>query len=129
MAVAEKLKVAELVTEASFIQQRREAEQQAEALKVEQEVAKDQAGVRIVDKENKVDQSKAAILSGTESGKKVRLKEELRNISPNNSKEHHGIQNCNTFQKPFRYKEATFNRNYSAWSTSDARNYTLVNEI
>ena len=57
------------------------------------------------------------------------LKEELQNISPTSSEEHHGIQNCNAFQEPFHYKEATFKRNYPAWSTSDARNYTLVNEI
>ena len=39
-AFAEKLKVAELMAEASFIQKRREAELQAEALRVEQELAK-----------------------------------------------------------------------------------------
>ena len=71
MAVAEKLKVAELMAEASFIQKRREAELQAEALKVEQELAKAQTRVRVLDKENKVDQSKAVISLGTESGKKV----------------------------------------------------------
>ena len=52
-----------------------------------------------------------------------------KNISQYNSKEHHGIQNCHTFQEPFHYKEATFRRNYPVWSTSDARNYTLGNEI
>ena len=58
------------------------------------------------------------------------LKAELhKNKSPDNSKEHHGIQICNTFQEPFDYKEATFKGTYLAWSTSDARNYTLVNEI
>ena len=71
MAVAEKLKVAELMAEASFIQKRREAQLQAEALKVEQELAKAQTRVRVLDKENKVDQSKAVISLGTESGKKV----------------------------------------------------------
>ena len=70
------------------------------------------------------------ISSGTESGKKVWLKEELhKNISPNNSKERHGIQNCSSFQEPFHYKEATFKRNYSSWSTNHARNHRLVNEI
>ena len=59
-AVAEKLKVAELMT-SSFIQKRREAELQAEALKVEQELAKAQARVKVLDKENKVDKSKAVI--------------------------------------------------------------------
>ena len=129
MAVAEKLKVAELMAEASFIQKKGEAELQAEALKVEQELAKAQARVRVLDKKNKTYQSKAVISSGTESGKKVWLKEELHNISSNNSKEHHSIQNRNTFQESFHYKEATFKRNYPAWSTSNARNYTLVNEI
>ena len=52
-----------------------------------------------------------------------------KNISSNDSKEHHGIQNCNTFQEPFHYKEVAFKRNYPARSTSDARNYILVNEI
>ena len=86
--------------------------------------------MRVLDKESNVDQIKAVITSGTESGKKVWLKEELhKNISPDNSKEHHGIQNCNTFQEPFHNKEATFIKNYPTWSTSDARNYTLVNEI
>ena len=33
------------------------------------------------------------------------------------------------FSRTFCYKEATFKRNYPAWSTSNARNYTLVNEI
>ena len=70
MAVAEKLKVTEQMVEASFIQKRREAEQQAEALKVEQDLAKAQARVRVLDKENKVDQSKAVTSSGTEKGKK-----------------------------------------------------------
>ena len=60
-AVAEKLKVAELIAEVSFIQKRREAELQAEALKVEQELAKAQARVRVLDKENKVDQNEAVI--------------------------------------------------------------------
>ena len=60
-AVAEKLKVAELIAEVSFIQKRREAELQAEALKVEQELAKAQARVRFLDKENKVDQNEAVI--------------------------------------------------------------------
>ena len=129
MAVAEKLKVTELMAEASFIQKRREAEVQAEALKVEQELVKVHTRVRVLDKENKIDQSKAVISSGTESGKKVWLKEELHNISPNNSKGHHGTQNCNTFQEPFHYKEATFKRNYPAWITRNARNYTLINEI
>ena len=64
------------------------------------------------------------ISSGTERGKKVWLKEELhKNTSPDNSKE------LNIFQEPFHYKEATFKSNYLAWGTSDARNYTLVNEI
>ena len=130
MAVAEKLKVAELMVEASFTQKRRETELKTEALKVEQELAKAQARVKVLDKENKVDQSKAVISSGTETGKKVWLKEELyKNISSNNSKERHGIQNCNTFQELFHCKEATFKRNYPAWSTSNARNYTLVTEI
>ena len=81
------------MAKASFIQKRREAELQAEALKVEQELAK----VSVLDKENKVDQSKAVISSGTERGKKTWLKEELHKIiSPYNSKEHHGNQNCNT---------------------------------
>ena len=57
------------------------------------------------------------------------MRELHKNISPDNSKEHHGIQICNTFQEPFHYQEATFKRNYPAWSSSDARNYTLVNEI
>ena len=47
--VAEKLKVAELMAEASFMQKSREAE----ALKVEQELAKAQAIVRVLDKKNK----------------------------------------------------------------------------
>ena len=47
--VAEKLKVAELMAEASFMQKSREAE----ALKVEQELAKAQAIVRALDKKNK----------------------------------------------------------------------------
>ena len=34
-----------------------------------------------------------------------------------------------TLQEPFHYEEATFRKNYPAWNTSDARNYTLVNEI
>ena len=55
IAFAEKLKVDELIAEASFIQKRREAELQAEALKVEQEPAKAQARVRDLGKENKVD--------------------------------------------------------------------------
>ena len=50
--------------------------------------------MRVLSKENKVDQSKAVILSGTERGKKVWLKKELhKNILADNSKEHHGIQN------------------------------------
>ena len=50
--------------------------------------------MRVLSKENKVDQSKAVILSGTEREKKVWLKKELhKNILPDNSKEHHGIQN------------------------------------
>ena len=86
--------------------------------------------MRVLDKENKVDQSKAVTSSGVEKGKKVWLKGELhKNISPDNSKEHHGIQIFNTFQEPFHYKEATFKRNYPVWSSSDARNYILVNEI
>ena len=130
MALAEKLKVAELMAEASFIQKKREAELQTEALKVEQELAKVQTRVRVLDKENKADQSKAVTSSGAEKGKEVWLKEELhKNVSPDNSKEHHGIQICNTFQEPFHYKEATFKRNYPVWSSSNARNYTLVNEI
>ena len=129
-AVNKKLKVAELMAETSFIQKRRETELQAEALKVEQELAKAQAIVRVLDKENKVDESKTVISSGTERGKNVWLEEELhKNISPDNSKEHYGIQNCNNFQELFRYKEATLKRNYPAWSTSDARNYTHVNEM
>ena len=59
------------MAEASFIQKRREAKLQVEALKVEQELAKAQARVRVLDKENKVDKTKAVISSGTESGKKV----------------------------------------------------------
>ena len=45
------------------------------------------------------------------------------------SMEHYGIQYCNAFQEPFHYKEATSKRNYPSWSTSDARNCSLVNEI
>ena len=74
MAVAEKLKVAELMADASFIQKRRKEELQAEALKVEQVLAKSQARVKVFDKENKVDQSKTVITSGTERGKKACLK-------------------------------------------------------
>ena len=122
MAVAEKRKVAELMAEASSIQKRREAKLQAEALKVEQELANAEARVRVLDKENKVDQSKAVISLGTEKGLH-------KNILPDNSKEHHVIQNCNTFQEPFCYREATFKRNYPPWSTSNARNCSLVNEI
>ena len=74
MAVAEKLKVAELMADASFIQKRRKEELQAEALKVEQVLAKARARVKVFDKENKVDQSKTVITSGTERGKKACLK-------------------------------------------------------
>ena len=74
MAVAQKLKVAELMADASFIQKRRKEELQAEALKVEQVLAKAQARVKVFDKENKVDQSKTVITSGTERGKKACLK-------------------------------------------------------
>ena len=83
--------------------------------------------MKVLDKENKVDQSKAVISLGAERGKKVWLKEDLhKNILADNLKQTKlfGIQNCNTFQKPFHYNEATFKRNYPAWSTSDARNYT-----
>ena len=101
-AVSEKLKVAELIAVASFIQKRREAELQAETLKEEQELAKAQARMRILDKENKVDHSKSIILSGTERGKKMWLKEELhKNILPDNSKEHHGVQDYYPFQETF----------------------------
>ena len=34
-----------------------------------------------------------------------------------------------TLQEPFHYEQATFRKHYPAWNTSDARNYTLVNEI
>ena len=74
MAVAEKLKVAELMADASFIQKRRKEELQAEALKVEQVLAKAQARVKVFHKENKVDQSKTVITSGTERRKKACLK-------------------------------------------------------
>ena len=49
----------------------RVAELQAEALNVVQELAKAQAKVKLLDKENKIHQSKAVISSGTERGKKV----------------------------------------------------------
>ena len=65
------------MVEASLTQKRRETELKTESLKVEQELAKAQARVKVLDKENKVDQSKAVISSGTETGKKVWLKEEL----------------------------------------------------
>ena len=52
-AAAEKLKNDELVAEASFIQKRREAALQAEALKVEQELANAQERVRLLDKETR----------------------------------------------------------------------------
>ena len=72
--------------------------------------------MRVLGKGNKVDQSKAVISSEIETGKKVWLKEGLhKNISPGNSKEHHGIQNCNTLQEPFHYKESNFKRDYPAW--------------
>ena len=101
-AVSEKLKVAELIAVASFIQKRREAELQEETLKEEQELAKAQARMRILDKENKIDHSKSIILSGTERGKKMWLKEELhKNILPDNSKEHHGVQDYYPFEETF----------------------------
>ena len=59
------MKVVELMAESSYIQKRREAELQAEALKVEQELAKAQARVRVLDKEHKLGQSKAVISAGT----------------------------------------------------------------
>ena len=71
MAVPEKLKVAELIAEASFIQKRRKEELLAEALKVGQVLAKAQTRVKVFDKENKVDQSKTVITSGTERGKRA----------------------------------------------------------
>ena len=49
------LEVAELMTEASFIQKRREAE----PIKVEQELGKAETRVRVLEKEKKVDKSKA----------------------------------------------------------------------
>ena len=73
IAVAEKLKVTEVKAETSFIQKRREAELQAQALKVEQELAKAQARVKVLDKENKLDKNKSVASSGTEKGKKVQL--------------------------------------------------------
>ena len=48
---------------------------------------------------------------------------------PDNSKEPHGIQIWNAFQEHYHYKEATFKKNCLAWSTSNARNFTFVNEI
>ena len=57
------------MAKASFIKKRREAEIQAKSLKVEQELAKAQARVRALDKENKVDKSKAVVLSGIEREK------------------------------------------------------------
>ena len=73
IAVAEKLKVTEVKAETSFIQKRREAELQAQALKVEQELAKAQARVKVLGKENKLDKNKSMASSGTEEGKKVQL--------------------------------------------------------
>ena len=116
------------MAKASFIKKRREAEIQAKSLKVEQELAKAQARVRALDKENKVDKSKAVVLSGIEREKDVAEEELHKNMSPGNSKKHHGIQTWNTFQEIFHCKKATFKRNYLAWSTSDARNFSLVNE-
>ena len=85
------------MVEASFTHKRRETELKTDALKVEQEQAKAQARVKVLDKENKVDQSKAVISSGPERERERERKEELHKIiSPYNSKEHHGIQNCNT---------------------------------
>ena len=52
MAVAEKMKVAELMLETSFIQ-KRQAELQSEALKVEEEQAKTQARVVVFTKKTR----------------------------------------------------------------------------
>lgn len=64
----------------SFIHtKRKEAQLQAETLKVEQELAKSQTRVRVPDSENKLDQRKTLIPLGTEKGKEVLLKEKLQN--------------------------------------------------
>ena len=102
------------MVEVSFTQKRGETELKTEALKVEQELAKAQARVRVLDKENNVDQSKAVISSGTETWKKVWLKEELhKNISSNNSKEHHDIQKLQYFSGTFSLQRSHFQENLS----------------
>ena len=51
----------------------------------------------VLDKKNKVAQGKAVIALGTEKEKKnVAERRTAQNILPDNSKEHLGIQNCNT---------------------------------
>ena len=46
-AIQEKLRVAELKTEAPFMKKKRGAELQAESLRLEEEMAKDEARVKI----------------------------------------------------------------------------------
>ena len=69
-AIQEKLRAVELRTEASFLKKKREAELQAESLRLEEEIAKAEARVRIYEQEKlkaKV-QSDKLVVTG-ESGK------------------------------------------------------------
>ena len=69
-AIQEKLRVAELKTEASFMKKKREAELQAESLRLEEEMAKAEARVKIYEQEKleaKVQSEKLVVTE--ESGK------------------------------------------------------------
>ena len=62
-AIEEKVKVAELMMEASFIKERRDAEYQTWSLMVEEELAKAQARAEIYENESKIGQSRKRKLS------------------------------------------------------------------
>ena len=57
-AIEEKVKVAELTMEASFIKKRRDARYQTQSLMVEEELAKAQARAEIYENENEIGQSR-----------------------------------------------------------------------
>ena len=54
-AVEEKLRVAELIAEASFMRKKRDAEYRAEALRMDKELAKSRARVKVYDDMERID--------------------------------------------------------------------------
>ena len=126
MAIAERLKIAELSAEASFIRKKIDAELQSQSLMVEEELAKAQARAKILEEESKEESNKAPKPLQRNFGSSSFIKEELNKSRSSDGNACSKSQAIGKNDVHFKIEKTE----YPTWSSADCpKDYESMNGI